>query len=167
MNIITIAELQNAVKKIKIVKASEIYKSESKIKDRIQKIRDKKVKKQNLEFAENQENGPKITVQIKPLSVNQAWQGRRFKTQKYLNYELQVLHQLPLFKIDNTKMLSVSIIFNLSNRGNDIDNGIKPFLDILQKKYEFNDSQIYELKIKKLIVKKGNESIVFWINYLD
>jgi Holliday junction resolvase RusA-like endonuclease len=94
------------------------------------------------------------------MSVNKCWQGRRFKTPAYKDYENAVLMLLPniLFKLDKVRL---NLIFGLSNKGNDIDNGIKPFLDILQKKYGFNDSIIYELYVKKEIVKKGEEFIKF------
>ena len=36
-----------------------------------------------------------IKVEIKPLSVNAAWQGRRFKTEAYKKYEKEVLSALP------------------------------------------------------------------------
>ena len=48
----------------------------------------------------------------------------------------------------------------------DVDNGAKPFIDILQKKYGFNDNQIYELHLYKEIVDKGNEFIDFSIQTL-
>jgi len=37
-------------------------------------------------------------------------------------------------------------------------------LDILQKRYRFDDKQIYELYIVKKIVSKGKEYIAFKIN---
>jgi len=103
-----------------------------------------------------------IEIKIKPLSVNEAWQGRRFKTPKYNQFEHDVLFLLPLLKIPDGK-LKIEFVFGLSNSGNDIDNSVKPFLDILQKKYSFNDSRVYELNIKKEIVKKGDEFIKFKI----
>ncbi len=103
-----------------------------------------------------------IKVDIKPLSVNEAWQGKRFKTPKYKQYEHDLLFLLPKLKIKGGK-LALSIIFGFSSKGSDIDNPAKLFMDILQKKYNFNDSAIYELHIKKEIVKKGMESIQFKI----
>ena len=44
----------------------------------------------------------------------------------------------------------------------DIDNPLKPFLDILQKKYGINDRDINELLVKKTVVKKGDEFIFFY-----
>jgi len=39
-------------------------------------------------------------------------------------------------------------------------------LDIMQKKYGFNDNQIFELNIRKCIVSKGKEFISVSINNL-
>ena len=104
-----------------------------------------------------------MLINIKPLSVNQAWQGRRFKTPKYKSYEKELILKLPNIKIDNNARLKVDIIFGYSNRASDIDNPLKPFLDCLQKKYNINDNMIYELTVKKEIVKKSKEFINFEI----
>ena len=100
---------------------------------------------------------------IKPLSVNKAWQGKRFKTKDYLQYEKNVLLLLPKLIIPDGKLL-LEITFGVSNKASDIDNPIKPFLDILQKRYRFDDKEIYELYIVKKIVSKGKEYIAFKIN---
>ena len=100
-----------------------------------------------------------IKIDIKPLSVNQAWQGKRFKTPEYKRYEKSVLLLLPnSFNVGTTK-LSITYHYGFSNKASDIDNPCKLITDILQKKYKFNDSQIYELFQFKEIVKKGNEYI--------
>lgn len=106
-----------------------------------------------------------MKIDIKPLSVNKVWQGRRFKTKEYKMYELVILNKLPNIEIPPGK-LRLNLEFGFSNSASDIDNGVKPFLDILQKKYRFNDSRIYEMNVKKTIVKKGQEFIKFEIlNY--
>ena len=103
-----------------------------------------------------------MKISIKPLSVNKCWQGRRFKTPIYKGYESELL--LKLSKIDTPiGQIKINITFGFSNKGSDIDNPLKPFLDILQKKYGFNDRDIYELNVKKEIVKKGSEFIYFKI----
>ena len=107
-----------------------------------------------------------MKVSIKPLSVNKCWQGKRFKTKDYKNYETELLLKLKNIKISDGK-LKLNITFGYSNQLNDIDNGLKPFIDILQKKYKFNDRYIYELNVKKEIVKKGNEFIEFEINEIE
>ena len=104
-------------------------------------------------------------IKIKPMSVNTAWQGKRFKSKIYAKYEKDVLLQLPKIKLPE-KPYEISLEFAFSNKGSDIDNPVKPFLDILQKKYKFDDKHIYKLIISKMIVKKGNEHIKFNIkNY--
>lgn len=106
-----------------------------------------------------------MILNIKPLSVNQVWQGKRFKTKKYKEYEKTVLSILPKLKIPDGN-LKIIITFGFSSKLSDWDNPIKPFQDILQKKYKFNDSRIYKAEIEKVIVKKGNEFIEFKIeNY--
>lgn len=77
----------------------------------------------------------KTTLAIKPLSVNQCRQGKRFKTKTYKDYEKKFLDLLPDCIISDKRMLVVSINYYFSNIGSDIDNPTKPLLDILQKKY--------------------------------
>lgn len=106
-----------------------------------------------------------IELQIKPLSVNDAWQGKRFKTPKYNKYEKDVLFLLPKIEMPKPPYL-VTLIFHFSSSLSDIDNPVKPFLDILQKKYGINDKDIRTLVVNKFIVDKGEESIKFEItNY--
>ena len=95
----------------------------------------------------------------KPLSVNEAWQGKRFKTPIYKIYEETILLTMPKGKIDAEQMLRVEFFFGFSNKASDLDNPVKLLLDIAQKKYGFNDKNIYELNVRKCIVKKGDEFI--------
>ena len=99
-----------------------------------------------------------MKVNIKPLSINQCFQGRRFKTPKYKQYEKELMILLPALSVPDG-LLEVVITFGLSSKLNDIDNGLKPFIDILQKKYLFNDRDIYKLIVEKKIVPKGEEFI--------
>ena len=99
-------------------------------------------------------------VQIKPLSINCAFQGRRYKTDAYKAFEKQLLLMLPNMTIGKEK-LSLRITFAFSNAASDLDNPTKLVQDILSKKYGFNDNQIYELHLYKLIVAKGYEYIDF------
>lgn len=106
-------------------------------------------------------------VLLKPLSTNQCWQGRRYKTGKYRAYEKMVKDSLP----DNLQVparghLMIYIRFGHSNSAFDWDNGIKPFQDILQKKYGFNDRRVYFGVVEKVIVPKGEEYIYFKIKKL-
>ena len=98
-------------------------------------------------------------INEKPLSVNQAWQGKRFKTPAYKEYEKAMLLQMPPKNIELNQMLRVEFFFGFSNKASDIDNCLKPIIDIAQKKYGFNDKMIFELNVRKCIVKKGDEFI--------
>lgn len=101
-----------------------------------------------------------MKINIKPLSVNQCWQGKRFKTKKYKQYENAIMIMLPPTVIPEGD-LELHIQVGFSNKQADIDNIAKPFIDILQKKYGFNDSRIYQLSLYKRIVPKGEEYISF------
>ena len=101
-------------------------------------------------------------INIKPLSVNLAWQGKRYKTIEYKVYERMIMYDLPKLEIPEGN-LRLELEFGLSNANADLDNPVKPFLDILQKKYGFNDSRIYEATIRKKIVPKTKEYTRFLI----
>lgn len=104
-------------------------------------------------------------VDIKPLSVNKAWQGKRFKTKDYKSYESAVLLLLPKIEV-TAGNIELSIEFGFSNKQSDIDNPVKCFIDCLQKKYGFNDRHIYKLNLTKVDVEKGNDYIRFSIEDL-
>jgi len=104
-----------------------------------------------------------MKINIKPLSVNECFQGRRFKTLGYKTYEHHVLILLPKLDIPKNVELELLLTVGFSNKKSDLDNIAKPFIDILQKKYGFNDSQIYLLAMRKYIVSKGDEFIDFEI----
>jgi Holliday junction resolvase RusA-like endonuclease len=107
-----------------------------------------------------------IKLHIKPLTVNQAWQGKRFKTPKYTQYERDLLLLLPKISVPNAPF-SIEITFGFSNKLSDVDNPLKPLLDVLQKKYGINDRDVYKLTVEKTIVPKGKEFIQFQIKSLD
>ena len=105
----------------------------------------------------------KIKILVKPLSVNKCWQGRRFKTKDYEEYEKEIFYELPtLLEIPSGELRFV-VTFGVSSRNSDADNLVKPFQDILQKKYDFNDKMIYELLVRKQMVEKDGEFIEFFI----
>ena len=95
----------------------------------------------------------------KPLSVNEAWQGKRFKTEAYKNYERTISFMLPKVEIDQKEMLRIEFFFGFSNKASDLDNPVKLLIDIAQKKYGFNDKNVFELNVRKCLVKKGEEFI--------
>ena len=75
-----------------------------------------------------------VRVNIKPLSVNKCWQGRRFKTVEYKNYEKALLMMLPKINIPEPPF-TVYYEFGFSSIASDLDNPVKPLQDVLQKRY--------------------------------
>jgi len=101
-----------------------------------------------------------MKINIKPLSSNQAWRGKKYKTDKYKAYENACLLSLPKMNIPDGE-LELSITIGVSTAAFDLDNCLKPFIDILQKKYKFNDNRIYSITALKRLVSKGDEFISF------
>lgn len=101
-------------------------------------------------------------IKIKALSVNEAYRGRRFSTQKLKDYKELLGYLLPKINVPDGK-LSVSYIFGVSSKCGDGDNLVKAFQDSVAEQYGFNDRIIYEWYIRKEDVKKGDEYIGFEI----
>lgn len=100
----------------------------------------------------------KQKLDIKPLSVNEAWKGRRFKTDSYKRYIKDIILILDKREIPDG-LLELHLKFGFSSHGSDFDNPIKCFVDCLQKKYGFNDNKIKRCVIEVDKVKKGQEYI--------
>ena len=100
-------------------------------------------------------------VNLKPLSMNEAFMGRKRKTAAYRNYEIKVPKELPDLDLPDRGPMGLRLRAGLSNRAADLDNVVKPFLDILQANYGFNDNRIYIIEMTKVKVLKGEEYIAF------
>lgn len=103
-----------------------------------------------------------MRVNAKPLSVNECWRGKRFKTPKYKAYEQEVLLKLRPMTLPE-KPYKLFLEFGLSSMQADWDNPVKPFVDILQKRYGFNDRDIHEAVVRKKKTAKGEEYTEFKI----
>lgn len=57
----------------------------------------------------------------------------------------------------------VQFVFGMSSLLSDVDNPVKPVLDILQKKYSFNDRDVSKITAEKIKVEKQEEYIEFQI----
>lgn len=104
-----------------------------------------------------------ITIKIHPVSVNEAYRGRRFKSDKYAAFEKELLYQLPKSIGDLPEKLELVYYFGLSSKNCDLGNYEKICTDILCKKYGFNDKNIYRILLTRIDVKKGEEFIGFLI----
>jgi len=107
-----------------------------------------------------------MRLDIKPLSVNEAWKGRRFKTEKYNNYIRSMMSILKPIKIPDG-YLELTLTFGFSSKNSDFDNPVKCFVDCLQKKYGFNDKMIKRCIINVEQVKKGEDFIEWEIKPID
>jgi Holliday junction resolvase RusA-like endonuclease len=101
-------------------------------------------------------------VPIKPLSVNRSYQGRRFATPELKAYKEALGYLLPVMKVP-TGPLKVHYIFGVSSKASDGDNLIKSFQDTLCEKYGVNDRDIFQWRVEKVIVPKGEEYAAFEI----
>ena len=85
----------------------------------------------------------KITLEAKPLSINKAFQGRRFKTKDYKSYEQEIialLTQQEAPRVVFEGRVGVRFIWHLKYaKTSDLDNFVKPLCDILVKKGVLSD----------------------------
>lgn len=102
------------------------------------------------------------------MTVNQAWKGRRFKSDEYKSYiRVLTLKYLPK-KIELPEPPYIIYFnFGFSSSLSDWDNPIKPFQDIIAAKYGFNDKLIKKGVVEIFDVKKGEEFIEFKIEHLE
>lgn len=92
-----------------------------------------------------------VGVEIKPLSINACFQGRKFKTIEYKDYEHEMLLILPYQEMIEGEV-SVEVDFYVRKpKILDVDNLIKPLFDILTKKgYWRDDRYVFELRARKI-----------------
>jgi Holliday junction resolvase RusA-like endonuclease len=103
-------------------------------------------------------------LNIKGLSVNMAFKGKKVRTHKYNSFIKNCLLLLPEnILIPDKTNVKLAIEFGFSSKLSDVDNCIKTFVDCLVKKYGVDDRYIFELHVFKSIVKKGDEYIKFKI----
>jgi Holliday junction resolvase RusA-like endonuclease len=102
------------------------------------------------------------TIHIKPLSINRAYQGRRWRTPEYDQFEKDCIWLLPPITLPEPPF-HINYTFGMSNVQCDVDGPLKVFQDVLQKKYRFNDNLVHSITLNKVKTKKGSEFISFLI----
>lgn len=105
-------------------------------------------------------------IELKPLSVNEAFKGKRFKTPAYKLFERNALFMLPKIDIPPPPY-EVYFKFGFSSAASDWDNCIKQTQDVIAKKYGFNDKLIRRGIVDTEIVDKGKEYFEFDIKTLS
>jgi len=106
-----------------------------------------------------------ITINVKPLSINEAYTGRRFKTERYRLFTRWLYNALPDFKIPKPPYV-IQFEFGLSSSLSDGDNCIKCSQDVIASKYGFNDKHIKRWIVDVVNVPKGKEYLKFNIESL-
>lgn len=99
----------------------------------------------------------KIQLPVCPLSINQAFQGRRFMTRKCKLFCRDVLLLLPKLKVGG--YVTIKYIFYLRYwKLSDIDNLVKVLQDCLVKKKIIDDDR-YIMRMEVLKVPAKTDSI--------
>lgn len=103
-----------------------------------------------------------LKIDIKPLSVNEAWKGRRFKSPKYKAFIIETMYKLKPLTVPAGPLM-LNITFGFSSKLSDVDNPLKMVIDTIGKKYGFDDRRFYRLNVSKIIVPKGSDFFEFKI----
>jgi hypothetical protein len=114
------------------------------------------------EVNHNNELGYKVN--LKPLSINDAYKGRRFVTDEYKEYKIEVEKKLPKLTIPPPPY-EIYFKFGFSSEASDWDNCIKTTQDCIAKFYNFNDKKIRRGVVETEIVPKGKEYFIFDIKH--
>ena len=101
-----------------------------------------------------------ILLDVKPLSTNCLFKGRKYRTDKYDKYEAELLSKLPKNIPVGNAPYRLNIEFG-TGKLQDIDNNLKGFLDVICKHLKINDRDIYQLHVNKVLVKKTKEYVKF------
>ena len=92
----------------------------------------------------------KVTLPFRPLSINKAWQGRRYKTREYDDFITDCLWSLPRRKMIRGNVAVIMDFYLKRAKNCDVDNFIKPLLDIIVKKgYIKDDRYVFFLQAQK------------------
>ena len=96
-------------------------------------------------------NKIQATLDIKALSINVAWQGRRYFSAQGKAFRDECLWIMPIEKqITGFVKVSITIGLNKSFLTRDIDNCAKPLIDCIVKKGWITDDRfILDLRMKK------------------
>ena len=95
-----------------------------------------------------------VSVALQPLSINKAWQGRRFKTNLYKSYEREAFILLPKKEmvLGNVEIWYEFGLKKSSFAISDVGNLEKCLTDILVKKgYIEDDRKVARLHLTKVV----------------
>jgi Holliday junction resolvase RusA-like endonuclease len=117
----------------------------------------------------------KLKLESVPISINEAYRGRRFSTPKLLAYKQNVLNFIHYKRIDTSgikilknKKLCLMILINSNMwmtlkktiKKNDVTNRIKTLEDAVFEALGIDDSQVWSCLVFKGETLKTNETVV-------
>ena len=108
---------------------------------------------------------------VKPVSTNSMYAGsgiRKWRSSLYMSFEKEVkdyLKNIPI-RLPEGGGIEFKGTFGVSYRF-DLDNTLKPFIDILERFYKFEDNRICKIDARKIITKRGSEFIEFDLKATD
>lgn len=109
-----------------------------------------------------------FTVDLKPLSVNEAWKGRSFKTNTYKDFENDLLWLLPKNIKPIEGRVEVRFRFHMKNHKlADWDNPIKPLQDVLVKSGIISDDRNIYVGMAQKVVGERDYFEVMVIPYVE
>ena len=104
---------------------------------------------------------------VRPVSTNSMYESagsRRWKSDIYMKLERDVRKALRsrsiTLNLPEIGGLEFKAVFGVSFQF-DLDNALKPFIDILEDFYKFNDNRISHIDVRKVSTKRGQEFIEF------
>lgn len=107
-----------------------------------------------------------IKLDLKPLSVNQAYRGKKWRTPAHDCFKTAIKYLLPDWYKIPAPPYCIHFEFGVSSSLSDGDNLIKLSQDSIADKYGFNDRYIKRWIVDVEQVKKGEEYIKFKIETL-
>ena len=104
------------------------------------------------------------------MTVNQAWKGRRFRSDLYTVFRTKLLLLLRRLKPRMPKKsirLFAHYKWGVSNIRTDVDNPTKPFQDVLFDHSGLKDEHVHFLILEKHKTPKGKEYIEFVVHDIE
>ena len=97
-----------------------------------------------------------LTLHVKPMNINEAWQGRRFSTTAKKDYEQRLRLSLPKVAVVGKPYYRIAFDFHLRSFAlTDYDNCIKVTQDCLVKRGIIKDDRlIVDARIRKFPAEK-------------
>jgi len=98
-------------------------------------------------------------IEIKPISINNCFQGRRFRTKEFKHWQWAVISSLPKIKIESKEIQLYVTVYLKHPLQSDLDNFLKPLIDCIVKKGIIKDDRYIHLiqAFKKQSEKEGFE----------